>query len=370
MYRGILPFMENLIFVKPVCVSNHDGRWVGVCQGWGSIKASLHSDSVCVQHRGAAPERFRPGPRGRFQGGSVDVSVMGSQYGMSQQRLIPYGHSSRREEGWMDMIGGGNAHRFVAEDSERGGKIWFKITVRYDKKSHLTSQNLCPIAFIPLHYSTEGHKVYFCLEDAAAASALCKLTRRVTERKGNRVVVFMNCCSSPPFLQSELKPQDLKPLLVQKSLDLNSICTDPDLVSCNTEMMLNRKNCMQAMIKVIQENIPEVRLKSLTSKIPVCFTHKTLLVFTVSGVFKEGESCLDTLIGACLLLFVAFCSLCIVNDELFVRNTTSEEIRCAFAAPAAAPSISSVLPTLTASQQEVLSTFSQNSEMNLEWSQK
>ncbi|KTG47260.1 hypothetical protein cypCar_00048335, partial [Cyprinus carpio] len=60
--------------------------------------------------------------------------------------------------------------------------------------------------------------------------------------------------------------------------------------------------------------------------------------------------------------------LCIVNDELFVRNATSEEIRCAFAAPA--PSNSPVLPTLMASQQEMLSAFSKMSEMNLEWSQK
>lgn len=74
------------------------------------------------------------------------------------------------------------------------------------------------------------------------------------------------------------------------------------------------------------------------------------------------------LIGACLLVFVAFCSLCIVNDELFVRNATSEEMRCAFAAPA--PSNSPVLPTLMASQQEMLSAFSKMSEMNLEWSQK
>ncbi|KAL0176319.1 hypothetical protein M9458_028649, partial [Cirrhinus mrigala] len=59
--------------------------------------------------------------------------------------------------------------------------------------------------------------------------------------------------------------------------------------------------------------------------------------------------------------------LCIVNDELFVRNATNEEIRCAFAAQA--PSISPVLPTLTASQQEMLSAFSQKSKMNLEWSQ-
>ncbi len=82
MYSGTLPFMENLIFVMHVCVSDHDGRWLGVRQGWGSIKAHLHSDSVRLQHRGAAPEPLGPVPRG-----SVDVSVMASQYAKSQQRL-------------------------------------------------------------------------------------------------------------------------------------------------------------------------------------------------------------------------------------------------------------------------------------------
>lgn len=84
---GTLPFMENLIFVMHVCVSDHDGRWLGVRRGWGSIKARLHSDTVRLQHRGAAPEPFGPVPRSRFQGGSVDVSVMASQYGKSQHRL-------------------------------------------------------------------------------------------------------------------------------------------------------------------------------------------------------------------------------------------------------------------------------------------
>uniref|UniRef100_A0A673MKY9 Zgc:153681 n=1 Tax=Sinocyclocheilus rhinocerous TaxID=307959 RepID=A0A673MKY9_9TELE len=431
----------------------------------------------------------------------------------------------------------------------------------YDKKWLLTSlQNLCPIAFIPLYHSTEGHKVDFYLEDAAAASALFKLTRRVTDSKGNRVVVFMNCCSSPPFLQSELKPQDLERLKhcmskrfdgSQKSLDLNSIHIDP------------------AVIKIIQENIPEVsstemtdfvirliyklvlpycllilclqlksereldkvkgfrlvelwldrnplcddfkdqttyistvrerfpRLLRLDSHVlppPICFEeemHKhpckneiqgliqcflqhyycenlsadadilkmpnigryighigacfslnlpsikhpsrcklkdyhehsrniknikepsiwlhllkrsrltvvaflnelpktqhdmnsvnvdvntysrTLLAFTVSGVFKEADDNLSDRVSAFSRVFITVpaqnSGLCIVNDELFVRNATSEEIRCAFAALAPAPSISSVLPTLTASQQEMLSAFSQKSEMNLEWSQK
>lgn len=64
-----------------------------------------------------------------------------------------------------------------------------------------------------------------------------------------------------------------------------------------------------------------------------------------------------------------FESLCIVNDELFVRNATTEEIRRAFVAPAPTPS-SSPVPTLSAPQQEMLSAFSLKSGMNLEWSQK
>uniref|UniRef100_A0A8D3BTL6 Nuclear RNA export factor 1a n=1 Tax=Scophthalmus maximus TaxID=52904 RepID=A0A8D3BTL6_SCOMX len=61
--------------------------------------------------------------------------------------------------------------------------------------------------------------------------------------------------------------------------------------------------------------------------------------------------------------------LCIVNDQLFIRMATTEEIRRAFVAPAPTPS-SSPVPTLTAPQQEMLTAFSLKSGMNLEWSQK
>ncbi|MGH0173615.1 UNVERIFIED_CONTAM: hypothetical protein FKN15_065992 [Acipenser sinensis] len=61
--------------------------------------------------------------------------------------------------------------------------------------------------------------------------------------------------------------------------------------------------------------------------------------------------------------------LCIVNDELFVRNASTEEIRRAFATPAPTPS-SSPVPSLSAPQQEMLSAFSLQSGMNLEWTQK
>lgn len=73
-------------------------------------------------------------------------------------------------------------------------------------------------------------------------------------------------------------------------------------------------------------------------------------------------------IGHIITCFQIF-SLCIVNDELFVRNATTEEIRRAFVAPAPTPS-SSPVPTLSAPQQEMLAAFSLMSGMNLEWSQK
>uniref|UniRef100_A0A665XE62 Nuclear RNA export factor 1 n=1 Tax=Echeneis naucrates TaxID=173247 RepID=A0A665XE62_ECHNA len=101
----------------------------------------------------------------------------------------------------------------------------------------------------------------------------------------------------------------------------------------------------------------------------------TLLSFTVSGVFKEvavdGKSRDSTMAFSRVLITVPAggSGLCIVNDQLFIRMATTEEIRRAFVAPAPTPS-SSPVPTLTAPQQEMLTAFSQKSGMNLEWSQK
>uniref|UniRef100_A0A8C5GZI7 Nuclear RNA export factor 1-like n=1 Tax=Gouania willdenowi TaxID=441366 RepID=A0A8C5GZI7_GOUWI len=92
----------------------------------------------------------------------------------------------------------------------------------------------------------------------------------------------------------------------------------------------------------------------------------TLLSFTVGGVFKEGQKSLTfEPCGPRSYLN----SLCIINDQLFIRMATTEQISRAFVAPAPPPS-SSPVPTLTAPQQEMLSTFSLKSGMNLEWSLK
>ncbi|XP_056328602.1 nuclear RNA export factor 1 [Danio aesculapii] len=570
--------------------TGQDGRLVGVRQSWGSVKANLHNDPAHLLHCSGARGRCGSGHRGRMQNNSMDVSLMNGQFGTAKQRFIPYGRPSWRGEGQVEMIGEGSTQRFRAEDEKKGRKQWFKMTIphgkKYDKRWLLTSlQNLCPIAFTPLHYTTEGDKVHFYLEDTATASALSKLSRRILDSDGQRVVVLMNSCYFPPFLKSELRLEDLELLKLclskrfddsQKSLDLTSIRTDPELVCHNVDIILNRKNCMQAVIKIIQENIPELlslnlsknklyKLDGLTElvdkapnlqslnlsnnelksdcelekvrgfrlvelcldgnplcdhfkdqtryisavqkrfprllrldghvlSLPICFDvetssniplckgshfvsneiqdliqrflaqyygvydsgdrqplleayHKsacfslclpsisnpsrykleyfknsrnvknikdsstrfrllkhtrltvvaflnelpktlhdinsinvdvnayasTLLVFTVSGVFKDVDDQSEDSFKAFSRVFVTVpaqnSGLCIVNDELFVRNTTIEEIQRAYTAPA--PSLSSSpVPILSAHQQEMLSSFSQMSEMNLEWSQK
>ncbi|XP_042201185.1 pyruvate carboxylase, mitochondrial [Callorhinchus milii] len=101
-------------------------------------------------------------------------------------------------------------------------------------------------------------------------------------------------------------------------------------------------------------------------------TH-TLLCFSVYGVFKEVDGKSRDSVRAFSRVFVAVpaenAGLCIVNDQLFIRNATTEEIRKAFATPAPTPS-SSPVPTLAAPQQEMLQAFSLQSGMNIEWSQK
>ncbi|KAG9346482.1 hypothetical protein JZ751_006793 [Albula glossodonta] len=535
-------------------------------KGRGPFRGRMYSEQPMRQRHRGGPGGGAPGPRARFEDDDGDVAMNdgGSQDGSSQRRFNPYGRQNRRGDGRFDRErkgGGGGGYRMGVGGGGGGGagggrKSWFKMTIpygrKYEKKWLLTAlQNLCSVPFTPIHYHTDGNRVHFYIDDGSTANALSKVSRKITDTEGYKVTVLMNTCSPPSFIQAELKPEDLDHLKQcmskrfdgsQQALDLNSIRTDPDLVSQNIEVILNRKSCMQAVIKIIEENIPGLTclnlsnnklykledLAELVSKVPnlkilnlsnnelktereldkvkafklvelwldrnplcdhfkdqatyisavrerfprllkldghdlpppigfdveapttlppckgsyfvsddikslilrflqqcslgeyhkdsrnikklkdpttrfrllkhtrlnvVAFLnelpktqHDTasfnvdvntytdmLLSFTVSGVFKEVDGKPRDSVRAFSRVFVAVpagnAGLGIVNDELFVRNATTEEIRRAFAAPAPTPS-SSPIPTLSASQQEMLSAFSAQSGMNLEWSQR
>ncbi|KAL6480358.1 hypothetical protein MHYP_G00113910 [Metynnis hypsauchen] len=265
-------------------------------KGRGPFRGHMHNQPVRQRLRGGPVGGFGPGPRSRFGDEDGDVTMSDGQDGVPQRRFNPYGRPNRRDGRFdRDKRGGGggfmghrsaggsgalgDATRLGGGTSSEKSRSWFKITIpygkKYDKKWLLTAlQNLCPLPFTPIHYSTEGQKVQFYLDDATSANALCKLTRRITDTEGYKVVVFMNPCPPPSFLQSDLKEQDLEHLKQCMSkrfdrskqyLDLNSIRTDPALVSQNIEMILNRRTCMQAVIKIIEENIPELACLNLSN---------------------------------------------------------------------------------------------------------
>ncbi|XP_060039170.1 nuclear RNA export factor 2-like isoform X2 [Erinaceus europaeus] len=100
---------------------------------------------------------------------------------------------------------------------------------------------------------------------------------------------------------------------------------------------------------------------------------KTMLCFSVYGVFKEVDGISQGSVRAFTRIFIATpgnnSGLCIVNDVLLVRNATASEAQRAFPTPVPTPTSSS-LPILSQLQQEMVQAFSTQSGMKLDWSLK
>uniref|UniRef100_A0A8C8HRT5 Nuclear RNA export factor 1 n=1 Tax=Oncorhynchus tshawytscha TaxID=74940 RepID=A0A8C8HRT5_ONCTS len=220
---------------------DHDDRVGGQTfrnrKGRGPFRAHIY--------RGGQKGGGGQGPRTRFddEDGDVAMTDSNSQDGSSQHRFNPYGRPNRRGD---------------------GRNTWFKIFV-----SQHSIGFICSIPFTPVNVSDhlEGNRAQFYIDDSITANALLKISRKITDKEGYKVTVLMNSCPPPSFLQSELKPADLEHLKQcmakrfdrsQQALDLNNIRIDPDLVSQNIDVTLNRKNSMHAVIKIIEENIPEL----------------------------------------------------------------------------------------------------------------
>uniref|UniRef100_A0A3Q2WRU0 Nuclear RNA export factor 1a n=1 Tax=Haplochromis burtoni TaxID=8153 RepID=A0A3Q2WRU0_HAPBU len=227
-----------------------------------------------------------PGPRSRLEDTDGDVTMSdGCQDSSSQNRFNPYGRPFRKLDGRFDRDrrqgkgggrGGGGGPFRGGERGGGGGKNqsgWYKVTIphgrKYDKKWLLPAlQNICSVPYHPIQYHVDHNRVHFYVDDSSVASALHKCSHKITDTDGYKVEVHVNKSAPPSFLLSDLKPEHLEHLkqcmakrfdASQQALDLNNIRTDPDLVSQNIEVILNRKTNMEAVIKIIEENIPELK---------------------------------------------------------------------------------------------------------------
>ncbi|XP_049727405.1 nuclear RNA export factor 2-like [Elephas maximus indicus] len=107
--------------------------------------------------------------------------------------------------------------------------------------------------------------------------------------------------------------------------------------------------------------------------VDMCVQTEKMLCFSVNGVFKEVEGMPQVHVRGFTRIFIAISAsnfnLCIVNDQLFVRDASPEETLNASFIPVPAPSSSSV-PILPKEQQEMVQAFSTQSRMKFEWSWK
>uniref|UniRef100_A0AAR2K9J4 Nuclear RNA export factor 1 n=1 Tax=Pygocentrus nattereri TaxID=42514 RepID=A0AAR2K9J4_PYGNA len=233
-------------------------------KGRGHFRGHMHSQPVRQRLRGGPVGGFGPGPRSRLEDEDGDVTMSDGQDGVPQRRFNPYGRPNRRD-GRFDRDKRGGEGGFM------GYRSWFKITIpygkKYDKKWLLTAlQNLCPLPFSPIHQFS----VFLTELSLFLKIKICLMFIFFSIQ----VVVFMNPCPPPSFLQSDLKEQDLEHLKQCMSkrfdrskqyLNLSSIRTDPALISQNIEVILNRRTCMQAVIKIIEENVPELACLNLSN---------------------------------------------------------------------------------------------------------
>uniref|UniRef100_A0A8D0GVK6 NTF2 domain-containing protein n=1 Tax=Sphenodon punctatus TaxID=8508 RepID=A0A8D0GVK6_SPHPU len=269
--------------------SEHDDR-VGVVGGGGSFSVRRRKGRGPFRGKmySEMNHRFRnrggigpgPSPRLRLDEGDGDV-LMSDAHDGSRARHMPYGpRPNRRAEDWHDRDKGAASslqasvkrNQTVQDRSGATKTKWFKVTIPYGKKyekSWLLSniQSHCSVPFVAVEFHQDHSRAHFYVEDSKTAAALRQVSRKIIDRDNFKVVILVNNSSPPQSLQNELKPEEVEQLKIcmskrydgsQKSLDLKSLRTDPDLVAQNIDAVLSRRSCMLVLLRIIEDNIPEL----------------------------------------------------------------------------------------------------------------
>ncbi|XP_012377040.1 nuclear RNA export factor 2 [Dasypus novemcinctus] len=156
------------------------------------------------------------------------------------------------------------------QDETQGN--WFKITVpygrKYDKTWLLDSiQTHCSVPFIPVDFHYVKNRAQFFVQYANIASALKDVDYKICDEENRKISIFVNQSAAPHSVQNKLNSQQIEQLkltmykrydVFQQALDLQSLRFDPDLVGHDIDMILNRRNCMAATLKIIEEDFPEL----------------------------------------------------------------------------------------------------------------
>uniref|UniRef100_A0A452SN46 Nuclear RNA export factor 1 n=1 Tax=Ursus americanus TaxID=9643 RepID=A0A452SN46_URSAM len=308
--------------------------------GPAALEAGKHDDRVSFPQRrkkGRGPFRWKYGEGNRRsgRGGSGirssrleeddrDVAMSDAQ-DVPRIRHNPYpSRPNRRGDSWHDRD---RIHVTVRRDRtlpDRGGagtsqdgtsRNWFKITIPYGRKydkSWLLSviQSKCNVPFTPIEFHYENTRAQFFVEDASTASALKAVNYKILDQENRRISIIINSSAPPHSVQNELKPEQVEQLKLimskrydgsQQALDLKGL----HLVAQNIDVVLNRRSCMAATLRIIEENIPELlslnlsnnRLYRLDDMSSLVQKAPNLKILNLSGNELKSERELDKVKG-------------------------------------------------------------------------
>ncbi|XP_069501258.1 nuclear RNA export factor 1 [Ambystoma mexicanum] len=259
-------------------------------KGRGPFRGKMYSGEQ--GHRGRNRGAGGAPPRPRLEDRDGDVA-MNDTLDNPRNRYNPYGHRPSRHEDWSarDQGGPSNIHITVRRDmppqDQRGGsrenrKQWFRITIpqgrKYEKTWILSAiQSACTVPFIPIEFHFDRMRAEFYVEGENVAKALQQLSRRITDKDDNKMVILIKSCNPPPSTQKEfqdLKDEDIVQLKLCMSrrydgalqaLDLKNVRSDTELMTQGVVVMLQKRSCMEAVLRIIEENIPELLALDLSN---------------------------------------------------------------------------------------------------------
>ncbi|KAM9301831.1 nuclear RNA export factor 1 [Gastrophryne carolinensis] len=244
-------------------------------KGRGPFRAKMYSEGP-PKHRNRGGYPITPRSRLDDEDGDVAMSDIPET---GRSRFNPYNRGGRRRDDRRDR---GPPHGNPPRDNSHHGRgdarddknSWFKVTIPHGKKYEKDwllrlLQGACSLPFTPIGYHCDQMRAHFYVEDSAVANALRQLSRTFTDKDNYKITVICRACPPP---SSQLKDPPMTDeevahfkLCMQKrydgarqALDMSSLRTDPDLVASKVDLILNRKCCMQSMLQIIGENVPEL----------------------------------------------------------------------------------------------------------------
>ncbi|XP_060039568.1 nuclear RNA export factor 2-like isoform X2 [Erinaceus europaeus] len=155
---------------------------------------------------------------------------------------------------------------------DRTLRNWFKVTIpwgrKYDKEWLMNSiQNHCSVPFTPVDFHYVRNRARFFIQDSSIASELKDVSYKICDEENQKICIFVNKCAAPFSVQNKLEPEEMYQLemtmnkrydVTQQALDLQTLRFDPDLVGHEIDIILNRRNCMSAALKIIEKNFPNL----------------------------------------------------------------------------------------------------------------